>query len=377
MNFFDSIYLVAFFQTLLFVSLLILKKSKKLSDLFLFCFLLLLALECITTYIGTFITFSGNIYLISINILIWTTLGPMLFLFIRYNIYPDKKFNVWHLLHFLPLLFTIVFTHQFLSEYIGNLSVKFILSFEHPWYVQFGMRLWINTTHIYFTLSIIQLIIHQKRSVYYFSNSDTVNFKWLLYLTIGFALYLYIGVANSYIMEFTNYSYPFDIDHLLGIVILFYVLGMGILGYRQHNIFTGDSITYNEYKTITKSIKSSFADNIKKNDDEIDRLTSLMEIEKPYMDPELTLGKLSHLFKTTPHNLSLLINNDISKSFNEFVNSYRVKEFKKMLNEEKFSSYTILAVSYECGFNSKTTFYKAFKNETGMTPTEYKNKLAN
>jgi AraC-like DNA-binding protein len=58
-------------------------------------------------------------------------------------------------------------------------------------------------------------------------------------------------------------------------------------------------------------------------------------------------------------------------NFNSLINEYRIKEFKKKINNQDFKLYTLTAIAYECGFNSKSTFNRVFKLECGQTPSEY------
>jgi len=80
---------------------------------------------------------------------------------------------------------------------------------------------------------------------------------------------------------------------------------------------------------------------------------------------------LSKALKIPKYQLTEVLNTTIGKNFFQFVNAYRVEEVKKMLVDPK-NLYSIEAIGYECGFSSKSSFYKEFKRITGMTPAEYK-----
>jgi YesN/AraC family two-component response regulator len=97
-----------------------------------------------------------------------------------------------------------------------------------------------------------------------------------------------------------------------------------------------------------------------------------MEKEKPWLDPELTLSDLAAQFQLNPVQLSALVNNGIGKNFNDFVNEYRVEAIKKRLDAGASKQFSLLGIAYECGFNSKATFNRAFKKHAGVTPGEYK-----
>lgn len=101
------------------------------------------------------------------------------------------------------------------------------------------------------------------------------------------------------------------------------------------------------------------------------QLIDYMETEKPYLDAGLSLRKLAKQLGLSPNQLSLVLNEGLGKNFNSFVNNYRIEEFKTMAKEPGRSNITIVGLAYECGFNSKTVFNTYFKQETGLTPSEF------
>jgi AraC-like DNA-binding protein len=105
------------------------------------------------------------------------------------------------------------------------------------------------------------------------------------------------------------------------------------------------------------------------------RLYYLLEIEKIYRDEKLSLLSLADRLKITPHQLSWVINQKINKSFPSLVNFCRVEEVKKKLSQSNQNETTILQVAFEAGFSTKTSFNRAFKKITGLTPSQYRGKL--
>ncbi len=92
-----------------------------------------------------------------------------------------------------------------------------------------------------------------------------------------------------------------------------------------------------------------------------------------YLEPELSLSDVATKLKTNTSILSAAINQNFNKNFNDFVNEYRVEEFKRLIILPESKNLTLLAVAYDSGFNSKTTFNRAFKKFTGLSPKEYLN----
>lgn len=103
-------------------------------------------------------------------------------------------------------------------------------------------------------------------------------------------------------------------------------------------------------------------------------LSKMMTQEKVFCDEDLNLQRLSGMLNVRPDQLSYIINKQYSKHFNTFINEYRIEEAKKRLREEPGVS--VLRIAFDVGFNSKSAFYRAFQNATGMQPSNYRETLA-
>lgn len=104
-------------------------------------------------------------------------------------------------------------------------------------------------------------------------------------------------------------------------------------------------------------------------------IDEIMRTQRPFINPDLKSADLARMAGTTSHSLSYIFNQYMKKSYYDYVNTYRVNEFKRLVAEEDLSKYTLTAMSKMCGFSSRSSFFRHFKNITGMTPAEYiKNK---
>ena len=97
-----------------------------------------------------------------------------------------------------------------------------------------------------------------------------------------------------------------------------------------------------------------------------------MNTHKPFLNPGLSLLSLSKELKISSGDLSSLINSSFNLNFNDFINGYRVAEFKQQIYLPDNKNFTILSVALDCGFNSKSTFNRAFKKSEGKSPKEWK-----
>ncbi|MEL7222041.1 MAG: AraC family transcriptional regulator, partial [Bacteroidota bacterium] len=105
------------------------------------------------------------------------------------------------------------------------------------------------------------------------------------------------------------------------------------------------------------------------------QLTQLMEEEKPFLNPELTLRDLATQLNLPANYLSQLLNEGFDQNFSEFVNTYRVEAFKTKVAKPDFQHLTILGLAYDSGFNSKTVFNTFFKKVMGKTPAAYRKEV--
>lgn len=104
---------------------------------------------------------------------------------------------------------------------------------------------------------------------------------------------------------------------------------------------------------------------------QVEKLKTLVESERPYLNPAVSLRSLADQAEIHPNQLSWLLNEYVGKNFNEFINAARIEHFKKLVVNPDNSHISLIGLAYESGFNSKTVFNTAFKKEVGMTPKEY------
>lgn len=100
-------------------------------------------------------------------------------------------------------------------------------------------------------------------------------------------------------------------------------------------------------------------------------LRSAMEKDKLYLNPVLTVAMVADHTGVPTKNISAILNRHLKKSFNEFVNEYRVNAIRQRLLNGETRELTIAGLAYEEGFNSLPTFQRAFKSVTGQTPSEF------
>jgi len=102
-----------------------------------------------------------------------------------------------------------------------------------------------------------------------------------------------------------------------------------------------------------------------------EKVTSSMQHDQLYKDAELTLSQLAKKLSTNSSVLSKVVNQGFGLNFNDFVNEYRVQAVIALLKAGEQKNQTLLGIAFDCGFNSKATFNRAFKKQTGISPKEW------
>jgi len=105
------------------------------------------------------------------------------------------------------------------------------------------------------------------------------------------------------------------------------------------------------------------------------KMNEWMEKEKPYVKGNLSLADLAEKLEIPAYILSEVLNGLFKQNFYDYVNNYRIEEFKNLLKDPKYKNIKLLNIAFDVGFNSKSTFNTSFKKFTGQTPSEYKKSL--
>ncbi|THD69847.1 AraC family transcriptional regulator [Robertkochia marina] len=186
-----------------------------------------------------------------------------------------------------------------------------------------------------------------------------VIFLWLSFIAVN----LNLDADNNFI------KYPLQISSS---VLLYY------LGYRG---FIKFSINQNrlQLRSLIQAQESSRLNNSVyqfggKQEEKLQEIDRFMKEKKPFLNPLYSLDNLAGDIGISSNYTSQIINQMAGKHFADYINEFRVAEAKKYLKNEEFQDYTVVAIGLECGFNSKSSFYSAFKKYTGETPSSFRNK---
>ena len=373
-----EIALIGFAQTLFFSLLIATKKRRETKDYLLIVFLLFVGAELIYRYLIKTIPESDNRWLALFDISYWALFGPVTLMYILFSLNRVKKFRFAHLLHLIPLLIGLFAIKNF---FLANIDYDSFIEYfnKSSGITKVELYCWEFISPVYILYSLYILIIHKKTVKSYFSDISGKDLQWLIMLISVFVISMLVSYAIWFIEDVIHVLIKFTFLDILPAILTIYVFFMGYYGYRQAGIFFNPPGSERRFEfesfgdSDEKYEKSGLSDIERK--ELINRLKELMEAEKPYLENNLNINELAKMLKTTFHKLSQVINGSFHKNFYDFINTYRIKESKQLLKKPENEIYTIISIAYICGFSSKSSFYNAFRKNTGITPGEYLKKI--
>jgi len=288
---------------------------------------------------------------------------------IKYLLDPDYKFQQRDYWAFIPVFFVGIIDLIFLFLYLFSYDVIKDHSYLRRWYGD----IFLNTiVPLYIiissTLSWKQINQYQKQLLNNYAHIEGRDLQWLR-ATLKFSftiIIIFIAFRVAFIF--------FPVYHK----VFFYIIWLLITAFMCFIAFQV-IINQNFYLIPHFKEKKEKLEPVKvlseKTDEHHQYLLALMQKEKLYHDNDLNMDTLAEKIQLSKGYISRIINQKEGKNFYDFVNTFRIEEVKKNLNNPDFAHYSILGIGLAAGFKSKSTFNTVFKKMTGMTPSAYKKTL--
>jgi len=374
----DKILLIGSTLALFLGVLLLRKRSKAMHDYIIGSWLFFLGIYVSVYAFSPAAFFISNPWMINFYISLLFLHGPFLFTYINTLTNPEYKFakNItWHLIPFILLntYLILFFPAENILKNACSLHGGSQIDLPLPYFIFLILIALSVPFYIFWSVRILQK--HKKIISDNFSDIEKRTLSWLKNLISILGIVWVFMVSIIYIHHvLLLFSDSFCINGLFMTLSAFIIM-IGYFGLNQPVIF----ISQNKASSadIVKDNKPYSGSSLK--DDDIQQyltvLEDYMKTEKPYLNNQLTLHQLAANVNIPAHNLSRIINEHHKQNFFDFINQYRVNEFILRLSDSEFKDFSLLAIAYDCGFNSKTTFNRYFKKITNSTPSEYKKKL--
>lgn len=299
-------------------------------------------------------------------------IGPLLLLYTKYQTSENvfKKYDLLHLLPFLIVFFLFIDFYFLSFQTRAEIMQNGGKGYEIQGLIKL-LTIYISGL-VYIPWSLLKLLAYKKNLNNQFSNTERINFNWLFYFIIGMAI---VWIIILFVQ---------DDRFIFGAVSLF-IIWMSYFGTKQVKIFGANELRsedephseiFDENHLDVETPKYSKSNLNEKSILEIHAaLIKVLNEKKPYLNPELTLTDLAVLLEINPNKLSQVINSQCEKSFYDLINERRIQEFIFRLKQKESKQYTLVALAFDCGFNSKASFNRNFKNYTQTTPSEFSKKL--
>lgn len=300
--------------------------------------------------------------------------APLFYLFVCSVLYRDFRLrwrDLWHLLPF--VLMGLLFTPRFYAVSEAVRKEYFHTYFSH-WEPYAAMVLSHLQAIFYLTATFLVLARYRKVLRENYSDASAVRHRWLwqtnVLLCVLFAFSLFKNVFKRLVGDY-------DLVTLVRIGMVTLLLGflcwLLLKIMLQPRLFRGIASTDEPLPAANQQGAAAGA----KNGPRTARLRRHMATERPYLDPALTVKDLATQLAWPERELSVLINQELGRHFFDFVNDYRIDRAKELLRDPANARMTVLEILYAVGFNSKSSFNVAFKNRTGLTPTQYRKQTDN
>jgi len=374
----DIISAIASFSALLIAFLTHSKRNKTISDKILVLWIINFAFHFAVTFFLERKLFLSESYWGLLLGVFMVAHAPFIYVYTLSWTDPKFKLNLKYLYHFGFVLIHILsfIPYMILSE---EERMQLAMNKQDLTYHMFLPMIVLLFCRVYFLIrTIMALYAHQLNIKQVFSFSEKVNLAWLKRIAIGFFFIIVLsfvayGLASAKVISI----YWMDYSLVIANIIIFFYLAY--FGNKQQSLYTSEAITETAKRKVDKTSKSTkhVKDSVPSKDQKsldpiIQALYQKMAEEKLYLNPELNIGDLANILSVHAHQLSKLINTQLNKNFFEFVNDFRVQEYKRLVANPKNKHISILGLAMDAGFNSKASFNRIFKNSTGQTPSEYR-----
>ena len=288
--------------------------------------------------------------------------GPFVYTYLRRLLFKGNETYQMAKYHFLPFLGMVIVALYLILfytpiEYYGLLTDG---NLTNAFQIISALMIFFNIIYLVKSFVLLKKFRQDEKEVFSFEQTPVTYIKFFLFsfsACLGAWLISYLNsVFLADFFQYINYE-----SIWVAIPVFIYVIGYFSL--KQPELFR----VSDEQKIVQKKERISEIESAVLKE----RLDSLMTNERVFMENDLTLSDVAKQLKTSTNNISWVLNTVYDTTFYDFINGYRVKEFIQKVENKEHLKHTILALSIESGFNSKSTFNKAFKILMKDTPSNF------
>lgn len=366
--------LISGFVFSLIVTFLTSKSSqKKLTKKLLNYIYALAAIYILNLYLGLHVPesiFSKIVNLICFGLVL--LIGPLLYFYIESIFTTKRKLSIKDKLHFLiyPTFWVLclgsLITNEFIEE--KHEKIQWVIFSE-----SYNLFYWFETLVFigYIIYAIFRYYTFRNILINNFSAIDEKLLAWTKKLLFGILIVMIVDVLSSTIEIFIKNKWS-DEGYITIVTYILLLVYLAYYGTYKSNIFIPEQMLNSTIDIIHEKIEIQKGDRCSNEFLEFEKtFFNIVETQCPYLDPELNLHSLADCLGITDKKLSTFLNQHLNTTFYVFINKKRVEAVKKKLLTEDLKDYSIMGIAFDCGFKSKSSFNRIFKNETGQSPTQF------
>ena len=328
--------------TLFALYLIFFKKKKSRSNLLLGLILIFMAFRIGKSVMLNFGNDLEPIF-IFIGLTFLLLIGPLLRWYIMGMTNPDFKISRRFLLELVPFVLIFGASLFVTKEWFENSTWVIVVFSSGLIFIYLHLAFYIGLAWKVFRVAKGRFPVGQR------TKSQKAAFQWLHLLLIGFVL-----IWVSYVLNILDDAVPYVIGPMV------YSLVVYFLSYKAFQL-RATELDGSVFKA--NSNKLLFAE-----------ISGLVVGDKLYLEPDLSLSKLSKMLGKSTQQISLVVNEYAKRNFNDFINYHRIQDSKKLLLNSENDKYTISSIAFDVGFGSLSSFNGAFKKFEGTTPSEFRKK---
>jgi AraC-like DNA-binding protein len=311
-----------------------------------------------------FFRYAPRFFLVPLNFSL--ALGPLLYFYTKSISDISFTFSKKNWFHFIPVLFELL-VHVIISFEALDRSILATSTSAFFNLIPLIQLLAICSVILYSALALKEIKKYHIWLKDNYSNSSEYSLGWLYRLLFIFAVLWFLWIPYT-LVDYFMFNFQLGIPDYYPIYLIMSVITIWI----SVEAYLKPEVVLLEPKTQPEIEKQAPTEDVMQK---ASWLIAQMESNLYYLNPELTLSSLATSLAIHPNRLSKIINEGIGKSFSDFINEYRTKAVVVRLKNPTYNHITLLGISFECGFNSKTTFNRVFKEVMGVTPFAYKKSL--
>ncbi|MFN1219631.1 helix-turn-helix domain-containing protein [Chryseobacterium kwangjuense] len=339
------------------------KRKKVMADYLLAVWFLIIGIHLIffvLFFSGIYVKFP---YFLGYEVFLPFIHGPMLYLYVL-NLTGRKLDTKTWFLHSVPVFIVfLIMSGLLMKSPWERLVIYQNGGNEYKLLSTILKYLMIFSGALYVGLSLFAMRKYRKELSDQYSNTEKMNMNWLYYLIIGMALIWIAVMIRNDILIFSM------VVLFILVAAYFGISRVGILNLAAESENIEEKEVIDDPSEIVKYQKTFPGDDAIQ--EIYEKLMNIMEQEKLYKDPELSLNHVAQLLNAHPNILSQTINTLEQKNFYDYINRQRIEEFKRIACLPENQKFTILSLAFESGFNSKTSFNRNFKKYMNCSPREF------